>query len=346
MRRRFAHHPVAVSEDATDRNAERNRSMNPTMNTRGDASTNHERTTASRRQAVQGLGALTLALLSLSRLRSTAAQEATPEGSDPLATWAPGQMATINGADLYYEVHGDPNGQPVLLLHGSLNSSEQFDYLAPVLVAAGYRVVAMDCRGRGRSAWGDLPITFEQMAADAVGLLDHLGIEKTHVVGSSDGAIIALDLATHHSERLDRVVAYGAILNLEGNQFVESDQMPPFEFFIATYRRLSPEPERFEELLGVLDELTTAGPNYSEADLKSITVPVLILDGAEDEFITPDQPVRLAELIPEATLVIMPGTGHFATNARPGLFNQIVLEYLAGKTPSGAATPPASTPTS
>jgi pimeloyl-ACP methyl ester carboxylesterase len=56
--------------------------------------------------------------------------------------------------------------------------------------------------------------------------------------------------------------------------------------------------------------------------------------------------VRLAELIPEATLVIMPGTGHFATNARPGLFNQIVLEYLAGKTPSGAVTPPAGTPTS
>jgi pimeloyl-ACP methyl ester carboxylesterase len=182
------------------------------------------------------------------------------------------------------------------------------------------------------------------MAADAVGLLDHLGIEKTDVVGVSDGAIISLDLAIHYPERLDRVVAYAAILSPEGNQVVESDQMLPFEYLIATYRRLSPEPERFEELLGILDELTTVGPDYSEAELKSITVPVLILDGEADEFITPDQPVRLAALIPGATLVIMPGTGHFAVKARPGLFNQIVLDYLAGRAPSVPGAQTAGTP--
>jgi pimeloyl-ACP methyl ester carboxylesterase len=319
--------------------------MEPKMDTRGDVLTNHDgRTTVSRRQAVQGLGALTLAVLSLGgRLRFAAAQEATPGGGDPLAEWAPGQTATINGADLYYEVHGDPNGQLVLLLHGSLGSAEDFDNVAPVLVGAGYRVVAMDCRGRGRSAWGDLPITYEQMAADAVGLLDYMSIAKTDVVGWSDGAAIALDLAAHYPERLDRVVAYATNFTPEGLQFVESDQMIPFEYFIATYRRLAPQPERFEELLGVLDELGKAGPNYSEAELKNIAVPVLILDGEADEFIKPDEPRRMAELIPGATLVIMPGTGHFAVNARPGLFNQIVLDYLAGKAVRAPATPAGAT---
>jgi pimeloyl-ACP methyl ester carboxylesterase len=158
------------------------------------------------------------------------------------------------------------------------------------------------------------------------------------------GAAIALDLAAHHPKRLDRVVAYAANLNPEGNQFVESDQMIPFEYFIAAYRRLAPEPARFEELLGVLDTITAAGPNYREAELQRIPVPVLILDGEADEFITPDQPVRMAELIPGATLVIMPGTGHFAMTARPGLINPIVLDYLAGKTPAGAATPGTGTP--
>ncbi len=80
---------------------------------------------------------------------------------------------------------------------------------------------------------------------------------------------------------------------------------------------------------------------HLEAERGSITVPVLILDGAEDEFITPDQPVRMAELIPGAELVLIPGTGHFAMFARPGLFNQIVLDYLAGKAPSVPGTPPA-----
>ena len=93
----------------------------------------------------------------------------------------------------------------------------------------------------------------------------------------------------------------------------------------------------------MLDALTKVAPNYSEAELKSITVPVLILDGANDEFITPDQPRTMAALIPGSTLLIMPGTGHFAMTARPGLINPIVLEYLAGKAP---ATPLAGTPTS
>ena len=80
---------------------------------------------------------------------------------------------------------------------------------------------------------------------------------------------------------------------------------------------------------------------HLEAERGSITVPVLILDGAEDEFITPDQPVRMAELIPGAELVLIPGTGHFAMFARPGLFNQIVLDYLTGKVPSVLGAPPA-----
>jgi pimeloyl-ACP methyl ester carboxylesterase len=307
----------------------------------------------SRRAALGRAGALAAALGLGGPLTRAVAQDATPAtpaatpaGATPPATpTAEGQTVTVNGADLYYEVHGDPNGQPVLLLHGSLGSSEEFNYLAPVLVAAGYRVVAMDCRGRGRSAWGDMPITYEQMAADAVGLLDHLGIATADVVGVSDGAAISLDLATHYSERLDRVVAYATILTPEGIQFVESDQMPPFEYFIAMYRLLAPEPERFEELLGVLDELTTAGPNYSEAELKSITVPVLILDGEADEFITSDQPVRMAALIPGSTLVIMPGTGHFAQWAIPAVFNQIVLDYLAKRAGGAPTTPPVGTPT-
>lgn len=75
-------------------------------------------------------------------------------------------------------------------------------------------------------------------------------------------------------------------------------------------------------------------------------MPVLILDGEPDEFVKADQPRHMAALIPGATLVIMPGTGHFALWAKPALFDQIVLDYLAGKTPSVPGTPLAGTPTS
>ena len=300
-----------------------------------------------RRTTLRSVGVVVAVLGLGRRLGHTSAQEATP-GSAAATPMADGEFVTINGADLYYEVHGPDDGPPVLLLHGDIGNTEEFDKVVPALVSAGYRTVAFDQRGRGRSTWGDRPITYEQMANDALALLDYLGIDRTNVVGWSAGAILALELAIHDPERLGRVVVYGGAFAPDG-VYAEpqpSDQLPPFEKFVEDYQRLSPEPERFEELLQVLGELATVAPNYSEDELGSITVPVLVLDGAKEEFIKPEHTKRLAELIPGAELVIMPDTGHMAPFARPEEFNQIVLDYLAGKTPAAQGTPLAVTPTS
>lgn len=235
-------------------------------------------------------------------------------------------------------------GQPVLLLHGGPGNTEEFINLTPVLVSAGCRVIAMDCRGHGRSSWGDLPITYAQMAADAIRLLDDLGIEQTDVVGWSDGADRSLDLAIHHPERLNRAVAYGANVTTAGVRDLQSGQTPPFERYIVDYRRLSPEPERFEELFDTLEALYTVAPNYSESELQGIPLPDLSLDGADDEDIMLDQPQRMAALIPGVTLVIMPDPGHFALFARPAVFSQIVLDYLDGKTLAVTSMPIPGTP--
>ena len=117
-----------------------------------------------------------------------------------------------------------------------------------------------------------------------------------------------------------------------------SDQLLPFERIAAEYQRLSPEPERFEELVATLDALYRVAPNFSETQLGSITVPVLVLDGVEEEFIEPEHTRRLAALIPGAELLLMPGTGHFAPFSEPGAFNRIVLAFFAGE---AVATPTA-----
>jgi pimeloyl-ACP methyl ester carboxylesterase len=293
----------------------------------------------SRRTALAGLGAGALAAtLGLGgHVGRVAAQEATPSAQAATPT-AEGEFATVNGAELYYEVHGPAAGPPVLLLHGSIGNTGDFVNVVPALAVAGYRAVAFDARGRGRSTWGDLPITFDQMTADAVGMLDHLGIRQAHVVGWSQGGEVALSLAIHHPERLGRVVAYGATFAPEGHYPDAphpSDQLPSLEKFAAEYQLLSPQPERFQELFAV------EPAQFSEAELRSITVPVLVLDGAAEEFIKPEHTRRLAELIPGAQLVIMPGTGHFAPFARPDEFNRIVLAFLAGE---AVGTPTAATP--
>jgi len=272
-------------------------------------------------------------------LGRTAAQEATP-GALAATPTAEGEFATINGAELYNELHGPVDGPPVLLLHGALGNTEEFDTLVPALVAAGYRTVAFDARGRGRSSRGELQITYDQMAADTVAMLDHLGIDRTDVVGMSDGANVALELAVAHPKRLCRVVAFGANYAPEGN-YAEprmSDQVPPWENLVAAYQRLSPEPERFEELVEELFALWAVAPDFTEEELGSITMPVLVLDGAEEEFVKPEHTRRLAELIPGAQLVLIPGTGHFALFVKPEEFNRIVLAFLAGE---AIATPTA-----
>ena len=259
-----------------------------------------------------------------------AATAATPAATPSAALPAGGAMAAINGVELYYEAHGPAAGAPVLLLHGSIDSTESFDGLIPALVDSGYRTIAFDGRGRGRSAWGEEPLTYALMASDALELLDLLGIEKTDLVGLSAGATLALELAINHPERLGRVVAFGGSFTVDGEHDPEFSPALEaiFEELVTDYQRLSPEPQRFDELLAAVGEWEKVEPDYSEAQLRGISVPVLVLDGAEEEFVYPEHTVRMAALIPSSELIVMPGTGHFAPDEQPAEFNRIVLDFL------------------
>jgi pimeloyl-ACP methyl ester carboxylesterase len=105
----------------------------------------------------------------------------------------------------------------------------------------------------------------------------------------------------------------------------------------ADYEQTSPTPGGFDALVAEVNALSQVAPNFSEDQLRSIMVPFLILDGAEEEAIKPEHTRRLAELIPGAELILMPGTGHFAPIQQPEEFNRIVLDYLAS--PDEVATP-------
>jgi pimeloyl-ACP methyl ester carboxylesterase len=242
------------------------------------------------------------------------------------------QLVSRSGADLYVEIHGPADGPPVLLLHGGIGSAADWAAQVPTLVEAGRLVVAMDCRARGRSTWGDALLTFEVMTADTLAVLDALGIAQADLVGWSDGAIIGLEMAIRHRERLRKLVLYGGLARA-GGAVAEPVMTPGFDAAFARlssdYLRLSPHPERFPELEDALFALYAVAPNFPDDDLRGITTPTLVLDGAEEELILPGEPGRMAELIPDSHLVIMPGTGHFAPFEQPGAFSRILLEFLA-----------------
>src|SRR5713226_5637624 len=114
-----------------------------------------------------------------------------------------GKYASVNGINLYYEVHG--TGKPLIMLHGGFGIFDMFAALSPTL-ALNHQVIGVDLYGHGRTALTDRPIHFEQMADDIAGLIQHLELEKADLLGYSLGGAVALQTAIRHPERVNKLV--------------------------------------------------------------------------------------------------------------------------------------------
>ena len=306
---------------------------------------------ATRRSFLAGSAALSLSLPLLDR-QGAFAQDATPEASPATAeeirppqdllptNWGrvEGETVNLNGIDIYYEVYGE--GDPLLLLHGGLGNGTYWANQIPAF-AAEYQVIVMDSRGHGRSSFDATPISYDLMSSDVLALLDHLEIDRTDLVGWSDGGIIGLDIAQTNPERLNKVVAYGANFDPSGVR-LDVGTNDRFNAYInqaaADYLTTSPEPERWDEFLGNISNMWATEPNWTMEQIAAIETPFLILDGEEEEAIDLNQTKLMAVLMPNAQLLLIPGTGHFAMIEKPDEFNQIVLDYLAS---DSTATPTA-----
>lgn len=284
------------------------------------------------------LTALLFSLLSIGFGPVAMAQDASPVAVTPPQDLLPpfteevaGETVAINGAQIYYEIYGE--GEPLILIHGGLGNGQYWVNQIPVF-AEHYQVIVMDSRGHGRSSFDEQPITYELMASDVLGLMDHLKLERASIVGWSDGGIIGLEIAINNPERLDKVVAYGANFDPTGVRLDVGDNAY-FNAYIEQaaedYLDLSPAPDRWDEFLENIGTMWATLPNYSEDQLRSITTPFLILDGAMEEAIDLNQTKLMALLIPGAELILMEGTGHFAMMEQPDEFNRIVMDYLAAQ---------------
>ena len=160
--------------------------------------------------------------------------------------------ADVNGVHMYYETYGD--GTPLVLLHGGmLNIDLNFAGLIPTL-AKKHRVIGVEMQGHGRTADIDRPITPAALASDIVALLDHLDIDRAHVLGHSLGAGVAMELAVSYPDRVRSVVPISVSVRPEGlhedladpYKFETSSRLPTqedFKEFSEEYQRLSPHPE-------------------------------------------------------------------------------------------------------
>lgn len=233
------------------------------------------------------------------------------------------------GASIWCGVYGE--GAPVLLLHGAFNQAADWSRQVGALTAAGNRAIAIDNRGRGRSTLGTEALSYALEADEVFAVMDALGLASAAIVGWSDGAIIGLTMAMKHPERVERVFAFGTVMHLDGLKPLELDDPVLSRMFSRVkidHVRLSPEAERFDEIAQAVDKMTQSQPTYGDAELAAIRVPVAIVAGESDEFITREHTEYLARVIPGARLIILPGATHFALLQRPEEFNRAMLNYL------------------
>ncbi|MWV47389.1 alpha/beta fold hydrolase [Paenibacillus sp. HJL G12] len=255
------------------------------------------------------------------------------------------RLLKVNGIDLCTEGFGDPKDPAILLIMGATASMIWWeDDFCRRLAGRGRFVIRYDNRDTGRSmtyAAGQPEYTFDDMADDAIHILDEYGIEKAHVVGMSMGGMLTQMVALRHPKRVLSVTLL-ATSNFapelppseeKVDRFFENagevdwtNEASIVEFTTAKWRVLRGSKHSFDKdkiaLLAKKEFRRSAHPasmmNHAlvsggETDLvrtNEIDVPALIVHGTEDPIIPYEHGVHLAAVIPDAKLLTLHGTGH------------------------------------
>ncbi len=266
--------------------------------------------------------------------------------------------AEINGAEIFYETVGE--GPPVLVLHGGLGLDHT--YLRPYFdaLADTNQVIYYDHFGNGRSTRPAdyAEMTFDRLASDAAGLLDHLGHESAVVIGHSYGGFIAQHFAITHPDRLsglallNTVPAFDYAPGVSGTEEqmaafgkLFSQPMASDADFQETWNAIIPMyfADYDPEVGAALDAATSySGEAWNAAgallatfntleDLPSIAVPTFVVGGASDPITLPGPGAeRIAGLIPGADLAIFEGSAHYPFITEEDAFFTRLDAWLAG----------------
>lgn len=257
-------------------------------------------------------------------------------------------MATFDssGVEIHYVEEGD--GPPVVLVHGFASYLEQnwrATGVIDALIGAGRRVIALDCRGHGKSGKPHEPAAYEgtKMPDDVPALMDHLGIEKADLMGYSMGGFIAASLLTRSQERFKSAILGGvgdgvlggglprerASAIAEAMEAPDAQSVPNAD---ARAFRMFAEANGNDLLALAAMQRTESRRWFDPAELANVRIPVMVLVGVDDVLVRPAD--RLAAAIPGARLVDVPGD-HLMAPGKPE-FRQAVLDFLRQQSPVAA----------
>ena len=253
-----------------------------------------------------------------------------------------GQYLDVNGARLYVEQIGRPDGPALVLLHGGFGNIETFNAITPAL-APDYRLIGIDSRAQGMSTMGNDndALSYARLQQDVEAVVRQLGLAAYHLIGFSDGGIIGLRLAAAQGAGagpLRGVISIGGHWQLAADdptRAVFADISTTFwrTHFPEEYERyqaLNPAPD-FDALVERIRALwlDDGDSGYPGESVRDIRVPLLVVHGEDDPVVVRSNPLTLVERVAGARLLWLPLTGHAAHEERPEWLAPVIRQFLA-----------------
>jgi pimeloyl-ACP methyl ester carboxylesterase len=194
--------------------------------------------------------------------------------------------ASVNGLDIYYEIHGSGD-TPLIVLPGGFMTVQAMGALVPEL-AATRQVIGVELQGHGHTADIERPLHYETMADDIAALMEHLSLAQADFLGYSLGGGVALRLAIQHPERVRKLTLASTAFRRNGwyPETLAGMAAINAEAFKATpiyqgYLQTSPKPEAWPDFVGKMRQLLGEEYDWSQ-DVAALKAPVLIVVGDAD----------------------------------------------------------------
>jgi pimeloyl-ACP methyl ester carboxylesterase len=249
--------------------------------------------------------------------------------------------ADLPGVRLWYKDTGG-NGVAVVFLHSNTGSSQNWEKQIPAFTGAGYRLIAYDRRGWGRSM-AEPGAPAGTAADDLHNLMKQLGIASFHLVGTAGGGFVAFDYALSFPDQLRSLVVANSIGGMQDEDYLEMGRRlrpPQFDALPAELREVGPsyraaDPEGTRRWIE-LEKMSRQGGAAAQtlrnrmtfSLIESIKVPTLLMTGDADLYAPPPLLRLFSARIKNAESLIIPEAGHSSYWEKPDIFNRAVLDFI------------------
>ena len=232
----------------------------------------------------------------------------------------------VGGVKTWYAEQG--SGDPLLLLHGAFTDASEFGATTRAL-AEQFHVFTPERRGHGHTPDVPGPISYDLMARDTAAFLDELNIGRSHLVGHSDGANVALLVALSRPDLVDRLVLISGNFHHDGLAAeLDLGELAANDYLAEAYGQVSPDGRgHFPVIADKIFRMATTEPTLTESDLAKVAARTLVMAG-DDDMISAEHTLRLYRGILASELAIVPGTSHALIIEKPELCNRIILDFL------------------